>query len=135
MKRFIHLILIMACAALLGACADGGSQEEVRADLDFTIVASDQIPSELAQILEQKKESSFALTYSDGSYLYIVIGAGKQPTGGYSYAVQGLWLTDNSICIDTDLIGPSPEEQTPKVPSYPYVVVKLEYRDEPVVFM
>lgn len=134
MKRLISLILLICLCALMGACG-GSPAKEAQTDLDFTVVAPDQIPAELAQILEEKKVSSFALTYSDGGYLYIAIGAGKQPTGGYSYAVQGLWLSDNAICIDADLLGPSADEQIPKVPSYPYIVVKLEYREEPVVFM
>lgn len=132
MNRLLSLFLLVCITASLWACQ--GSGEENRTNLDFTVVTADQIPGELARILETKKENSFALTYSDGSYLYIVIGAGKQPTGGYSYAVKGLWLTDNAICVDADLIGPSANEQTVKVPSYPYVVIKLEYRDEPVVF-
>ena len=134
MKRLISLMLLLCLTAILGGCS-GNTADENRTDLDFTVVTSDQIPSELLQILETKKEGSFALTYSDGSYLYIAIGAGKQPTGGYSYAIQGLWLTDNSICIDADLLGPSADEQTTKVPSYPYIVIKLEHREAPVVFM
>ena len=133
MNRLLSLFLLVCITTLIWACG-GNSGEENRTNLDFTVVTADQIPGELAQILETKKENSFALTYSDGSYLYIAIGAGKQPTGGYSYAVKGLWLTDNAICVDADLIGPSANEQTSKVPSYPYVVIKLEYRDEPVVF-
>ena len=133
MKRLISLILLVCLATMLWGCGSDPSSEN-RTDLDFTVVTSDQIPSELLQILESKKEGNFALTYSDGSFLYIAIGAGKQPTGGYSYAIQGLWLGDNAIYIDADLLGPSAEEQTTKVPSYPYVVVKLEHREEPVVF-
>lgn len=133
MKRFLSLLLLLCLTALMTACS-GGSETDNRTALDFTVVTSDQIPGELAQILETKKENSFALTYSDGSYLYIAIGAGKQPTGGYSYSIKGLWLNDNSICVDADLIGPSANEQISKVPSYPFIVVKLEHRDEPVVF-
>ncbi|MBQ8813192.1 MAG: protease complex subunit PrcB family protein [Lachnospiraceae bacterium] len=133
MKRFFSLILLVCLCALMGACSDNSTAEN-RTDLDFTVVTRDQIPGELLQILETKKEGNFALTYTDGSWLYIAIGAGKQPTGGYSYAIQGLWLGDNAIHIDADLLGPSAQEQTTKVPSYPYVVVKLEHREEPVVF-
>ena len=88
----------------------------------------------MLQILETKKAAAFSLTYTDGNFLYIAIGAGKQPTGGYSYQIHGLWLADNVIVIDTELLGPSTDEQAHKVASYPFVVVKLEHRDEPVVF-
>lgn len=135
MKRLICFLLLILLACPLGGCRGTSGEEEDRTDLDFTVVPPDRLPGELAQILEGKKEESFALTYSDGNYLYIAIGAGRQPTGGYSYAVRGVWLTGSTICIDTDLTGPSVSEQTPKAPSWPMVVVKLEYRSEPVVFM
>lgn len=133
MRRVFSLILLICLCSLLWACGDSSAAEN-RTELDFTVVTPDQIPGELQQILNSKKEETFALTYTDGNYLYIAIGAGKQPTGGYSYAIQGLWLADNAIYIDVDLLGPNVEEQQKKIPSYPYVVVKLEHRDEPVVF-
>ena len=133
MRRISSVILLICLCSLLWACGNS-SDIENRTDLDFTVVAHDQIPGELQQILDSKKEETFALTYTDGNYLYIAIGAGKQPTGGYSYAIQGLWLADNAICIDVDLLGPNVDEQQKKIPSYPYVVVKLEHRDEPVIF-
>lgn len=133
MRRIFSVILLICLCSLLWACGNS-SDVENRTDLDFTVVAHDQIPGELQQILDSKKEETFALTYTDGNYLYIAIGAGKQPTGGYSYAIQGLWLADNAICIDVDLLGPNVDEQQKKIPSYPHVVVKLEHRDEPVIF-
>lgn len=133
MKRYLSLILAVLSVLLLCSCGSS-PQEETGTPLDFTVVPADELPGELLQILQTKKESPFSLTYTDGSFLYIAIGAGKQPTGGYSYSIHGLWLTDNSIVIDTELLGPSAEDQAHKVPSYPFVVVKLEHRDEPVVF-
>lgn len=133
MRRIFSVILLICLCSLLWACGNS-SDVENRTELDFTVVAHDQIPGELQQILDSKKEETFALTYTDGNYLYIAIGAGKQPTGGYSYAIQGLWLADNAICIDVDLLGPNVDEQQKKIPSYPHVVVKLEHRDEPVIF-
>lgn len=133
MKRYFSFILAVLSVLFLCACGSS-SQDETGAPLDFTVVPADELPGELLQIIQAKKESAFSLTYTDGSFLYIALGAGKQPTGGYSYSIHGLWLTDNSIVIDTELLGPSVDEQAHKVPSYPFVVVKLEHRDEPVVF-
>lgn len=58
----------------------------------------------------------------------------KQQTGGYSIAVNDLYETANAVYIDTNLIGPSPEEKSKPVASYPYVVVKTEFSQKPVVF-
>ena len=40
----------------------------------------------------------------------------------------------NAIYVDTNLIGPAPEEKGNAVESYPYIVIKIEFIDKPVVF-
>ena len=64
----------------------------------------------------------------------IVRGYGEQETGGYSICIRDLYLTSNAIIFDTELIGPRKGETISKSPSYPYIVVKVELRDENVVF-
>ena len=73
-------------------------------------------------------------TYKDSEFLYIVRGYGEQETGGYSICIRDLYLTSNAIIFDTELIGPRKGETISKSPSYPYIVVKVELRDENVVF-
>ena len=89
---------------------------------------------ELAQIIEEKKNDSFRLTYTSGNELYIADGYGKQETGGYSITVPELYLTDNSIIVKTELKGPERSEPTGEEPSYPYMVLRTELLEEPVVF-
>lgn len=102
-------------------------------DLEFTVVGEVETPVELKKLVDEKKAEPFKLTYSNDQGLYIVIGYGKQPSGGYSIAVRDLYLTENAILIDTELIGPEKEE-TGVEPSYPYVIVKTEYLENPVIF-
>jgi len=59
---------------------------------------------------------------------------GKQETGGYSITVPELYLTDNSIIVKTELKGPERSEPTGEEPSYPYIVLRTELLEEPVVF-
>ena len=63
-----------------------------------------------------------------------MVGYGEQPTGGYSIEVDELYLTENAIVIDTELEGPEKGEPTGVEKSYPYVVVRTEYLEEPVIF-
>ena len=133
MKRYFSFLLAVLSVLLLCSCSSS-PKDETGTPLEFTVVPADELPKELLQIIQTKKEAAFSLTYTDGNFLYIVIGAGKQPTGGYCYSIHGLWLTENSIVIDTELLGPSAEDQAHKIPSYPFVVIKTEHRDEPVVF-
>ena len=66
--------------------------------------------------------------------LYICVGYGEQDTSGYSIAVEDLYLTDNAICVDTELLGPGKGETTTAAVTCPYIVLKLEYLDKSVVF-
>ena len=67
-------------------------------------------------------------------YLYICSGYGEQATGGYSIAVNELYLTDTAIYVSTSLLGPESADKSNKTPSYPYIVIKMEYLDQTVIF-
>lgn len=131
----VCLILASAATAVsMVGCGGGETSEEKIRDLEFTVATPAEIPAELQEIIEQKKKEAFRLTYTSGQELYIASGYGEQKTGGYSISVPELYLTDNSITIKTELIGPGKEEQSGLEPSYPYIVVKTEFVDRPVVF-
>lgn len=85
-------------------------------------------------MIGQKKTDAFKITFEDKGFLYICVGYGTQATGGYSIAVNDLYETANAVYVDTNLIGPSPEEKGNPVESYPYIVIKTEFVDKPVVF-
>lgn len=57
-------------------------------------------------MIAEKGTEPFKLTYSDNQNLYISIGYGEQKTGGYSIAVDALYLTDDAIYVSTSLLGP-----------------------------
>lgn len=101
-------------------------------DLDFTVVADTEIPDELKTIIEQKKTGEFKLTYADRDELYIAVGYGKQLTGGYSIQFPDVYLTKDNIVVTSVLLGPEGDE--PANISYPYAVIKIQYREEPVLF-
>lgn len=128
------LIAAVALMVVLTGCTLL-SQERVKLqDLEFTVLAEEKIPEELLSIVNEKKQGPFSLTYSDKEHLYICIGYGEQSTGGYSIAVNELYLTDSAIYVNTELLGPDPSEKSNPVASYPYIVMKTEYREEPVIF-
>ena len=58
-------------------------------------------------------------------------------SGGYSITVNDLYLTENAVYVDTTLLGPDPAESAgikKNTPSYPYIVLKTEFVDKPVIF-
>ncbi len=133
-KKLTLLWLAGIFLCLLGGCGFGQKKTAKLRDLDFTVVSDDRLPEELKSILEDKKQNEFKITYTDDKYLYICIGYGAQQTGGYSISVRELYLTENAIYVDTDLMGPSAAEVIKESPSYPYIVIKIEYLDKTVVF-
>ena len=134
MKKICLLVIVSIMAAMLSACGGETEKEEDRNNLEFTVVSEDRLPDELKEILDQKKESAFKLTYADEGYLYICVGYGKQESGGYSVTVNELYETDNAIYVNTNLLGPKAGSSPGSSPSYPYIVLKIEFRDKTVVF-
>ena len=123
--------------SLLVGCSEKRDPMEKIKYLEFTVLADENIPEELKAVIEEKKESPFKVTYQDNGFMYICIGYGEQVSGGYSIAVNALYLTENAIYADTTLLGPDPSDAAAgkkKAPSTPYIVLKTEFVDKPVVF-
>lgn len=136
-KYFGKMLLLFGFALLfLTGCREEKDHLAKVKDLEFTVIAEDNIPEELFQAIEEKKAEGFKITYQDKGFVYICMGYGQQETGGYSITVNSLYETDNAVYFDTTLIGPKPGENEGKKvsKSYPYIVVKTEMIDKPVVF-
>ncbi len=125
-------ILIGVFVFLWGCGCSMQKQKEKISDLPFHVVEQKEIPNELMELIEKKKEGAFHLSYEDGETLYIVVGYGTMQTGGYSIEVPQFYLTSENIVIDTNLIGPV--DEAVKQASYPYIVVSTEWREEPVTY-
>lgn len=130
-------VLGAAVLLVLAGCAKETDPLQKIKDLEFTVLAEDNIPEELKAVIEEKESNAFKVTYQDNGFLYICIGYGEQVSGGYSITVNDLYLTENAIYVDTTLLGPDPSEEAAakkNTPSYPYIVIKTEFVDKPVVF-
>lgn len=121
------VLWVSGCAVL--------SEERIKLrDLEFTVLGEEKIPGQLLAVIEEKKASPFQITYTDNVNLYICVGYGEQETGGYSIAVDELYLTDADIIVATSLLGPEPSDKSSKTPSYPYIVIKTEFLEQTVTF-
>lgn len=134
MKKGVSFILLSFLFLILMSCRKNDGDINKIKDIDFTVCNNDQLPGELLSIIDERKENSFKLTYRTKDYLYIAIGYGEQQSGGYSITVDSLFLTDNSIYIDTNLMGASSEDIIENTNTCPYIVIKCELYDIPVVF-
>ncbi len=128
-------LIVFAYSIIAMGCGEKRDTLEKVKDLEFTVITEENVPEELFTIVEEKKEEGFKLTFQDNGFLYICRGYGKQETGGFSITVDALYETENAVYFDTTLKGPVPgEEEKRQSPSYPYVIVKTELIDKPVVF-
>lgn len=151
MKRFRYICVIFALAAGLyavsgclriGASGDeteagveaSEEDEEVRTDIEFTVCEEGRLPKELVEIIESKKAQPFRLTFTTRDYMYIVVGYGAQQRGGCAVTVNQLYRTEQAVHIDTNLVGV--EGETIKIDgmTYPYVAVRCENQNLPVVY-
>lgn len=135
-KYGFYVLGAVALLVLTGCAKEKDPLQKIK-DLEFTVLAEDNIPEELKTVIEEKKADAFKVTYQDNGFLYICIGYGEQVSGGYSITVNDLYLTENAIYADTTLLGPEPGEESAakrNTPSYPYIVIKTEFVDKPVVF-
>lgn len=133
MRALLCFALIFGMFAVSGCTLLSEERIKLR-DLDFTVLGEEKIPEQLKTIIEEKKTAPFQITYTDRQNLYICIGYGEQETGGYSIAVNELYLTDTNICVSTSLLGPDAAEKNNKIPSYPFIVIKTECLEQTVIY-
>ena len=134
MKKTAAFLSLLILLMMLGGCRMIKIEEGKRTPLKYTVADHSQIPEEAAKLIEEKKEKEFQMAYQKGEDLYLIKGYGRQMSGGYSIQVTDLSASVNAVFFwKTKLIGPTEEVQGGE-PSYPYIVVKTEYRDVPVQF-
>lgn len=102
--------------------------------LDFTVLAPEEMPEELLSAGGEENITFQGKSYKDEGYLYICEGYGEQKSSGYSIAVKDLYLTENAVYVDTELLGPGNAEKTESLVTCPYIVLKLEDPGLSVVF-
>lgn len=134
MKRNVPLFfLILFFLTGCSGCKIIRIEEEAAQPVKYTIVTADTLPPDALELIEEKKQEEFEMTYQRGKDLYLIKGYGQQMTGGYSIQVKGLTASSTGIFFKTCLFGPKEKPQH-STPSYPFIAVKMAYQDLPVQF-
>lgn len=138
-KKLWRISLWLMLAVILCACAKSSNLEKKVQDLDFTVVGEKDISEELKKHIDERKEETFTLIYKDGENMYLIIGYGRQSGGGYSIRVNDLYLGEQAVNVSTSLEGPDAgqneeKEITSEIASFPYIVLKIETIEAPVIF-
>lgn len=117
----------------LTACSSSKKSAPERTELVYTVEDIRNLPQELQNIIEEHKKQEIRLSYTDGPELYLIRGYGEQQTGGYSIAIRECSEDEQSILLDTMLIGPHNPEEMKEEPSYPYVVLKTDQKEKEII--
>lgn len=133
--KFIYRLLLLFSLAvpMLTGCSKDDAPKKLQ-ELDYTVVSGTDIPDELDALIKERQKKDFQLTFSDNSCLYIIKGYGKQKSGGFSIVINDFYLSDDCMVFDTELFGPKSDETVSDKPTYPYIVIKTTYREQPVTF-
>ena len=129
-KKLITGFTLLFFLLVFTSCGKETAEEKEK--LDFTICDEKQLPEELKELLEGKRQEVFKLTFSTKDYLYIVVGYGEQNRSNLDVVVEELSLGKNAIYVKTQLVGN--EEEDKEIITYPVIVLKCPYMDLPVVF-
>lgn len=135
-KKAAGLICVLILLAVLSVsgCRFIRIEEGERTPLEYTIMKQEEIPAEAVELMEQKKEKSFQMTYQVGDVRYLMKGYGQQLTGGYSIQVEEVSESENAVFCKTRLVGPE-EKNIGSEPSYPCIVLRITDTQKPVQFM
>ncbi len=132
-KIWRPVVLVLLSVLLFTGCQVIRIEEGERTPLKYTIEKQTDLPEEVLEFIEQKKEKEFQMTYSAGNDLYLLKGYGVQMTGGYSIQVEEVSESENAVFCRTRLLGPSKEDQGGE-PSCPCIVLKIKNTKKPVQF-
>ncbi len=137
-KAALGIVLLFSMVLLVG-CKE--EKKGVKKDIDFTVCARENLPEELFAIIEEKKDKVCKFTYTNGSFMYIVVCYGEREKDNLNVVVNDLFMTTNAIYIDTTLktdvsgsASPTDYVASGEYSMYPYIVLKCEKYDVPVVF-
>lgn len=134
--RYIFLLTMLSVfvlAALTG-CRFEETEENKIKDLDYTICDESKLPDALVELIYEKRKEPFKLTYRTKDYLYIVVGYGAQNRTDLNVTMSELYLTENAIFVDTDLVSVDDTTLEDNLVSYPWIAVKCELYDVEVNF-
>lgn len=131
---FLLVMLGVFLLAALTACQFEETKEKKVKDLDYTVCDESKLPAELKDIIQEKRKEPFKLTYRTKDYLYIVVGYGAQDRMDLNVVMKELYLTENAIFVDTDMISEENKTLEDNKVTYPWIAVKCELYDLEVNF-
>lgn len=134
-KKLIFFYVAIVLSIMLSGCSVAKKSADKIKNLDYTVLGVEEQPEELKDIISEKGDDSFQISYVLGNDLYITVGYGKQESAGYSITVNEFYEAEDILYLDTSLIGPGNAQNVTNTPTTPYIVIKTEnISDKPIEF-
>lgn len=105
MKKAVCLLVALVLAAVLSGCGLIRIEEEERKPVDYTVVERQDIPAALDEIMNEKKEKEFQLSYQTGEALYLAKGYGRQMSGGTAFRWKNWESPQTGFFLLQDLLA------------------------------
>lgn len=134
MRKKILLVGLILLMLINTSCGDKANKKSKISDIPFEILSEDNYPDEVKRLVNERKKYEFMTSYSDGEDLYIIVGYGKQNTGGYSIRLDELYESADELRVATTFIGPRKDKKVSEEESYPCIVIKTKDNGKAVVF-
>lgn len=138
MKKKVWLMAAVLLMLLCVGCSASVLEQKEGRALEFTVTARSELPEEVEAVLDEQLGTSFQTACQYGDSLYLICGYPPQAAGGYSIKVNKLTATEDAIYFQAELVGPETSEEKGASDtggqSAPWIVVKTEYLDLPVIF-
>ncbi len=102
----------------------------------YDICDESMLPDELMAIIDSKKQGAFNLVYSNQTYTYIVMAAGKQDRDDVGVEVEKMYKDKNAIYVESllrQLATPGDTVSGDGI-SYPYTVLRIQKTNIPIIF-
>lgn len=129
MRKGIILLLLFGMILMIGCQARKDISQN---QLPYDLVIINEAPELLQDKILEEKETPFAFMYVQGKDLYIAVGYGEKPSGGYSIRIVSIQEEEDRIKVITELISPKPDEVVVTVLTYPFVIIKTKDMGVPV---
>ena len=68
-KIAVLFVCLLVCGLVLTACGIEKKDSAKVRDMDYTVLQPEEVPDELKEVIEEKKEGDFKVTYTYGGYL------------------------------------------------------------------
>ncbi len=92
--------MLLIFLLMAGGCSLVKIEEGERTPLAYTVWWKQQsFPSSAQEMIQEKKDRDFQMTYQKGDTVYLIRGYGKKMSGGYSIQVAELSVSSTAVFL------------------------------------